>query len=96
MKRKEVKIKRKNKCWEVISHCLSRDGYPRIKFKGKTIEIYRLVYECCYGKIRKGKEVMHICDNRKCINPKHLKLGSHKENMADMKLKKRAKNRYTK
>jgi len=33
---------------------------------------------------------MHICDNRACINPDHLVLGTHRTNMADMKRKGRA------
>jgi len=40
-----------------------------------------------------GKEVMHICDNPRCFRYDHLRVGTHAENMADMKAKGRYKDR---
>jgi hypothetical protein len=37
-----------------------------------------------YGSIPDGLFVLHICDNRKCCNPKHLYLGTHQDNIKDM------------
>ena len=79
-------------CFIVTSHSQDDNGYPKFKIHGKTTRIYREVFKLCYGKIPKNKVVMHICDNRQCINPKHLKLGTHKQNMKDMKVKGRARN----
>lgn len=42
-----------------------------------------------YAEIPTGMVIMHHCDNRKCVNPAHLSLGTHFENNLDM----RAKNR---
>ena len=65
--------------------------YGSIWFKGKTEYAHRVAYLVFKGEIPSGLEVMHSCDNPKCINPDHLKLGTHQENMNDMKSKGRAK-----
>lgn len=57
--------------------------------KGK-VQSNRVAWMVTHGPIPDGMHVMHLCDNPPCCNPKHLKLGTHAENMADM----HAKGRY--
>lgn len=60
--------------------------------KGKTRRHHRVVYAVHHGldiEIMQGV-VMHTCDNPSCINIDHLVLGTHKQNMADMRSKGRA------
>lgn len=86
--RKLIKYIIKNTCWECISYNRQDSGYILISRDGKKW-LHRYIYELYNNKIPKNKEVMHTCDNRACINPEHLKLGTHKDNMLDMKNKNR-------
>lgn len=69
------------------------DGYPQkySKFSKGQRNAHRVIYENYYGEIPKGMVIMHLCDNPKCINIKHLKMGTFKENSIDMVNKKRNK-----
>lgn len=58
-------------------------GYGSSTYNGKFISLHRKVYLINKGPTPEGLVVMHICDNPRCINPEHLKLGTQLENMAD-------------
>lgn len=58
--------------------------------KSKKIErSHRLSWMLHFGKIPKGKHVLHKCDRPICVRPSHLFLGTHQDNMKDMTKKKR-------
>lgn len=68
-------------------------GYPCVRINGRVFKEHRLVYARHNNTTLAdmvGLVVMHTCDNPSCINPKHLKLGTHADNMADMSNKGRA------
>lgn len=77
-------------CWEWTASLGGRDKRPYFNINGQRLLSYRIVYEICHGvTISANQVVRHKCDNKICCNPDHLELGSHQENMNDMKERER-------
>lgn len=89
------KVDKTKECWEWIS-ALSTEGYGSFSATSiglsRSAQAHRVSWILANGALPKELYVLHRCDNRRCVNPAHLFLGSHSDNMVD----KVSKNRQSK
>lgn len=79
-------VNQENECWE-WSLSIRSDGYGNAWWNGKHYFAHRLSFLSHVGNLEQDICVLHRCDNRKCINPEHLFLGSYLDNNRDRKNK---------
>jgi hypothetical protein len=81
------KVNKTEGCWNWTG-AKHKFGYGAFNVQGKVYTTHVYSWFLAHGHFPpKGKEVMHLCDNPSCVNPNHLKLGTHRENMIDCFLK---------
>ncbi len=99
-----AKVKKSNGCWEWTG-AGNGTGYGMMGFptdgrswkKGTTPRLaHRVSWEIANGPVPGGNLVLHTCDNRSCVRPSHLFLGTHKDNTHDMMKKGRQNNAFGK
>lgn len=73
-------------CW-LYTGGISASGYGIVSVNNKSVAVHRLSYELRVAPIPRGLCVLHRCDVKHCINPKHLFLGTRGDNNADRKQK---------
>lgn len=70
-------------CW-LWTASLNRAGYGTIGIDRGSALASRVSWSLANGPIPPGLDVLHSCDNPPCVNPAHLRSGTHPENMKDM------------
>jgi hypothetical protein len=78
-----AKVDTSGDCW-IWTASKDRKGYGQMLVNCKPHRAHRLSWILHNGEIPEGGHCLHHCDNPACVNPEHLYIGSHSDNMQDM------------
>jgi hypothetical protein len=84
-----VHLSRRDKlsdCW-LWRAATMENGYGVVNWRGKLWLAHRLSWMGVHGPIPPGGMICHRCDERRCVNPEHLFLGTRQVNMDDLRAK---------
>lgn len=83
------KVQKSPECWIWMASTTSF-GHGVFFINGRQDLAHRAAYTLCVGSIPGDLHVLHHCDNPRCVRPDHLFLGTHQDNMRDMRDKGRS------
>ncbi len=78
------RVKKTETCWLWTGH-INSYGYGTLHLRSDLrVKAHRLSYTLFVGPFDEDLDILHSCDNPACVNPDHLRPGTHNENMQDM------------
>lgn len=77
------KVIQTDSCW-LWTASKTSDGYGQLRIDGKNALAHRFSYELLVGPIPRGLVIDHICHVTACVNPRHLRPVTHKQNLENL------------
>lgn len=87
------KVKINNGCW-VWTGKKNADGYGRFQINKERMLVHRVSFGLFHGSVPNNMDVDHICNNRECVNPLHLRVCSKSDNAKNRLINKNNKTGY--
>jgi len=72
-----------NACWICTKPKPNSAGYPTTMVNGKSTTTHRYIYQTIFGPVAPDLVIRHKCDEKRCINPAHLEIGTAQDNVND-------------
>jgi hypothetical protein len=79
----KVEVRGEDECWPWIAGMRNSDNYGCVRYEDRVEAAHRVAWRLSRGPIPDGLQVLHSCDNPRCVNPKHLFLGTNNDNVQD-------------
>ena len=79
-----LRVEKTDSCWLWLGKKSTAD-YGYVQFDGSIVGAHRYSWELANGKIPSGTVIDHLCHIRSCVNPEHLRVASHKQNMENLR-----------
>ena len=79
-----VKVEKTDECW-IWTATVTSWGYGQFWLNGKHVKAHRYSFELAHGPIAEGLDIDHLCHNRACVRPEHLRAATRKQNMENRK-----------
>lgn len=77
-----AKVQKSESCW-IWQAGLFDNGYGQFRLGKRKVKAHCFSWVIYFGQIPQGKLICHRCDNKQCVNPSHLFIGTHKDNAQD-------------
>jgi len=91
--RRYADVRGPEECW-IWQGCINNKGYGKTSLDGRRMYAHRMSYEIINGRIPDGLVIDHLCRTPACVNPNHLRVTTHRENIVAGRMRPWGESKY--